>query len=347
MKLLTILSLFVPLSFQLVPANNNLILPEIEIRSFLSIDDSTKIKLKESHPVHFVGNKKGTFVTYSSSNGETLGSLLLKEDAVESFYLGNFKPFESGVEDFYCASPIDFFKSEVELNEFLLSSPDESISFEDYSLDSLAVSHNDSSKYFPVDQNRFLKKEAGSTYYEGMLKEVPNYMNTMFNNNGCSPTSAAMYFSFIDAASSTASNLFVPNMPLKHTDDMSRVNSLIKDIGNNYFGTTNNGGTPRNKIAPGMVSYLSSHNIRGYKGYTTNDYSDFFYSINYAANPCVLSINNDTGNTGHSMLGIGTKDIWGSPTVKEWVFAQAVYNDRMETIGIPSTKVVQYYLIHK
>lgn len=314
-----------------------------EVKSYLSIRDDQDIKLSSRKKVFF-DEKMGYFQSYSNEKDEIIGSLLIRNEGrtnyVEAYYYGDFQPFDDEDELVYCASPLDFFDSKKEAKEFEKSLNNELNPNLVSSSYSLYDNHSDASKYFKIDLDRFLKKEAGSTYYEGILKEVPNYMNTMYNHKGCSPTTAAMYFAFIDRASDEARNLFVPDMPLSHTQDMNRVNNLIKEIGDKYFFTTSSNGTYTNVIASQTAKFLNDRRLYDYKGFVTNQYDDFFYAINYAGNPCHLSI------PGHSMLGIGTKDIWGSPTNPKWVTCQAVYNDTMATVGVPATKIVEYYLIH-
>lgn len=311
--------------------------------AYLSIDDTKEIRVASSKKIFFE-NEIGTFRTYESSDGEILGSILTKGTgsslSVEAYYLGDFKPFSSSNDSLFYVTPLDFFKSRNDALAF--ENSDYFKSFSSSKISPLAdYPHDDATKYFPVNLDTHLKREGGSTYYEGLLiKDVPNYMNTIYNHMGCSPTTAAMYFAYIDRASQVAHNLFNPDMPLKHTDDINRVNDLIKYIGDKYFNTTTNG--TYTYLIPGQTAkYLNNHGLYGYKGFTTTSYEDFFYSISYAANPCHLTI------PGHSMLGIGTKDVWASQTTPRWVTCQAVYNDTMAIIGIPATKVTEYYLIHK
>lgn len=313
------------------------------IRAYLSIDGAKEFRVSSSQKIFFK-NEIGIFRTYEGADGEILGSILTKGTgsslSIEAYYLGDFKPFSFTNNPIFYVTPLDFFNSR---NDALLfENSDYFKSFSSSRITSLAdYPHDDATKYFPVNLDTHLKREGGSTYYEGLLiKDVPNYMNTMYNHMGCSPTTAAMYFAYIDRASRVANNLFNPDMPLKHTDDINRVNNLITYIGDNYFKTTTIG--TYTYLIPGQTAkYLNDHGLYGYKGFTTTRYEDFFYSISYAANPCHLSI------PGHSMLGIGTKDVWASPTTPRWVTCQAVYNDTMATIGIPATKVTEYYLIHK
>lgn len=74
----------------------------------------------------------------------------------------------------------------------------------------------------------------GSSIY---IDGVPEYYNSpsqflVYKTVGCSPTAGAMLTSFYDMNCSYFNNLYAPNLPMKHEQDISRVRNAINSIRN-------------------------------------------------------------------------------------------------------------------
>ena len=50
------------------------------------------------------------------------------------------------------------------------------------------------------------------------------------------------------------------NLPIRHTDDKSKVDMFIRHLGDNYFNTTNTG-TSRTNISTGYDNYFFDHSL--------------------------------------------------------------------------------------
>lgn len=204
----------------------------------------------------------------------------------------------------------------------------------------------DSSKFFPVDVGQHLTSEHNHYIAYSRIIDVPNYMNTQFNNNGCSPTAMAMYLSYIHRSCPEANSLVeLTNndyLPLKHTDNMALVNSFIHYLGVHYLHTDNEGTFPIN-IRSGNNAYLYDH---GYHLYSVErqgpEYYDTFQKvINKTANPVQIDL------LGHSETAIGYRRIYANQNIKDLVIVHPVSNDMMLEIEIESSLIKHYYAIRR
>lgn len=119
------------------------------------------------------------------------------------------------------------------------------------------------------------------------LTGVPEYYNSpekynVFKNGGCTPTAVLMMMSYYDRNCAYFSDLYEPNLPLKHDEDINRVNSSIKEVGKQLGTSEENGDTYTDLIAGGINKFL------------LNNYKDVYmanriYNIN-VNNICELGL---------------------------------------------------------
>ena len=114
-------------------------------------------------------------------------------------------------------------------------------------------------------------KTYSSSYGSSMYIEgVPSYYNSpdekyvVFPGGGCVPTAAAMLLSFYDRNCSYFSSLYTPDLPLNHDEDVDRVNSVIKELGNDML-INSEGGVPDNRTVTGISTYLIEHGKQAFK----------------------------------------------------------------------------------
>lgn len=201
----------------------------------------------------------------------------------------------------------------------------------------------DSSKYFSISNISNNQYIYSSSYLnEVKLLNVPNYMNTQFNNMGCCPTSAAMFFAYLEdnGYSYLANNL---DLPVSHTDDTSLVNNFIYYLGNSYFRTTN-AGTSLNYISTAYENYLYDCGYSSYYCTTSTNYNNFYNSIYSAGLPVHITL--DYGTYYHDVLGIGTKTIYNGTSNSYYAIVNFAYNDSMEEVVVSSDIIYRFYLLH-
>lgn len=305
---------------------------------------SENVYPKELSLVHFKSGN-GVLISYTNSK-KIVGSILFEPNGedycIAAIYKGNSIPFT--LDSNYCLSPFDFVTKE-EFSTSKLQNP----------LDSPTIYNNTSaikdsgrarynqqstSDFFSVDLSTHLYMYSAYYLSETRILNVPNYMNTMFNHNGCVPTTAAMYFSFLDRECPGENNLIDGTLPLHHTENISAVNSFISLLGNDYFYTTTRG-TYNNKIAPGFSNYLKSKGLDSYNAYNFTDFSDYVSIIRDTANPIPITL-----NINHEVLGIGYKILPTNTGATNYAIANYVYNDSMEEVTFPISNVSFYTEIH-
>lgn len=329
---------------------NNII--GMNVKDYFFVDSPVSIKSKKD--VYF-DTGKGFYLEFNNNENKQVGSMVFKPVnntfKMVCSYEGDFKPFNDD-NNYYVVADKYVTKNEFKLlnkynNDFYSSRR----MFKNTRIVS-------SSKYFNMkDQNGSLKKSltivGGSSGGLTKINNVPNYMNTQYNNNGCSPTTAAMYFSFLyrNFEYTKAKNITDNrNMPLNHTDNTSLVDSYIRYIGDNYFYTSNEG-TNRNNIINGYNRYLSQRGYSNYKVHTTLNVEEFTNTIYNAANPVHISVDYSTGGA-HSLLGIGYRSMYSAGMgAQTYIIANAVSNNQMTevtfSIDDSFTKLANFYLIHK
>jgi len=219
--------------------------------------------------------------------------------------------------------------------------------------DYFGVTYSDESytkdNYFKINNlDNTLYTYSSSYLNEIKITNVPNYMNTMFDNNGCVPTAAAMYFAYLEDnnINNICNNL---NLPLKHTFDTNKVNNYIYDLGANYFYTTIDGTLPKN-IASGYIKYLNDHNLSNYTLDVSKNYSDFLYSIKNCALPVPTSLkfyNQNNALCYHSALGIGIKSIFNKSKNDDFIIFNFAWSNKMEEFALTVDFIRQFYFIHK
>lgn len=189
-------------------------------------------------------------------------------------------------------------------------------SYEDYDgedFSNLKVVYNgiqyNSSNYFAInDLNNKFYKYSSSYLNEASLLNVPNYMNTVYNGNGCAPTSAAIYFAYLeDNGYSILANY--RDLPVSHTDDKEKVNNFIEYIGDSYFDTDNEG-TYRTAVQPGFNKYLDDHKYGEYYCEVNKNYDEYRNSIANFGLPVSISMKHPVHQSNHNLVGIGFREIF-------------------------------------
>lgn len=306
-----------------------------------------------AHPVkvqkiHFIDGD-GALITYSDSKS-IVGSILYKPYennafAVEAIYKGNdyfVNPWNN-----YYLSPFDYVtktefyrsvRNTYSLNETANSSyclPN-TVKKEKVRRSLLYPVQN----YFSIDLSSHVYMYSATYLSETKILNVPNYMNTMYSHQGCVPTTAAMYFSFIDRESPANGSIVDGYLPLNHTDNTQAVNAFITLLGDNYFQTTNQG-TPSSNVASGFTSYLHSRGYSSYQAYNFMAYDEYVSIIRDTGNPVPLTINNH-----HEVLGIGYRILPTNIGVNNFVTANYVYDNSMQQVTFPMSQVTFYTQIH-
>lgn len=293
------------------------------------------IHLFDAYSIRFADDA-GYYLEFMNKQ-EAIGSILVKGDllnqySVQAIYEPGFKPFKDN--ERFCVNPFEF-KTFEEASFMSLTI--------DYSYLGVTYSNNiiNKSNYLGIsDIGSKVYTYASSYLNESKIQDVPNYMNTQFNNNGCSPTTAAMYFAYLED-NGYAQLAGYRNLPLKHTSDRSKVDSFIKYVGG-FFGTNNNG-TDRNNIPSGYISYFETNGIKNIKSDISKNYMDFDNSIRHCALPVHVSIG---GDTNHSVLGIGRKEVLTNQGANRFIIANFAYNNSMSEVSFTVDIVRQFYFNH-
>lgn len=289
-------------------------------------------------------NNKGSFVRYYN-NDEIIGSILYKEKNIDAIFYSDYLPFDGDIDEYYCITPYEFVKKD----EYVYTNSDEIfINSNSIIYDDISVYEND---YFKIyNKNSLIYTYSSSYLNETKLLNVPNYMNTMFDNNGCVSTTAAMYFSYLYRNSTQASNILTSALPLKHTDDKLAVDNFIYSLGLNYFNTTTEG-TSWSDIVPGYNKYLYSRNIYDFscKEYKPSyvSYNSLYNFILNTANPFQVSLDYKKNNKTirHATLGIGVKSIFDGNKNSYFIDVNAVKDNVMTEVSYVFDYVRSFYFL--
>lgn len=299
------------------------------IKEILNSNDNISYSLKEN----IKSNNNGlNLIKYYNKNNKLLGSIIAKEKEIEAIY------YENSPSDEELLNFINFKENNI---EYIYDYDNE------ITTNSLEVNEND---YFKIDNKDELLYSYSSTYLnEIKLKNVPNYYNSQFNNRGCSPTTALMYFAYMKKYSSEASNLLPFDFPLYHDDHKDLIDSYIKNIGTDYFYTSINKGTFPHNIVAGYNKYFIERNL-DYKCtsyfYSFDIYNDVRNLISIAANPLHVKITRED-DTNHSCLAIGAKSIYDGNKNTYYITVNDVANNYSNVTTYKLSYFTGYYLIKK
>lgn len=347
---LLLVSLATSTSFVTITKNTNVFDDgEIKISNYSLQDLTSKLLVYvEANENTYISNitkiyfddSEGYFIEFES-DGMKLNSITIKGDytnfEVYSIYEPGVIPFKES--ERFCISPVEFALKPSELDSEQYSVNTNS----DYSWGGVTYEQDTiDSTLFPAISNVNEKLYFYSSSYlnEVSIKNVPNYMNTQYNNNGCAPTAAAMYLAYLEdnVYNNICNNL---NLPIRHTDDKSKVDMFIRHLGDNYFNTTNTG-TSRTNISTGYDNYFFDHGLGNYRCEVSKSYFQFVESIYNCALPVPISI-----FPRHSVLGIGYKDIFNGTKTDKFIIANYIYNNKMSEVAFNVNELRQFYFIHK
>lgn len=293
-----------------------------------------KSSLMKQEKIYF-NNGAGYFITYSKENNDILGSILYEPNKtgwkINSYYKGSYVPFNKD-EKYYFDG------------EFLTSN--EKLKSIDTIVNTTGVTFGnviDSKYYFPINNIKNSDYYIYSSSYMQEIKilNVPSYMNTQFNNNGCVPTTAAMFFSYLeDNNFDIIFNSLYKNLPIKHIDNTNKVNNFIKYLGEDFF-ETDDFGTYWSSIPVGYEKYLDYTSFANYSVYSSNNYNEYINAIWKAKNPVHVSANK------HSFLGIGYCEIQQNDGNKSrFIIGNRAANNEMVEFSINVDSVRTFYFIH-
>lgn len=271
--------------------------------------------VERTQTIHFA-NGDGYWQSFSS-NGKTVGSLLFQPSdsgySLLSSYTGDFCPVEEGKD--YCLSPLDF----VARDEFEKSIAKSNAQIASAASSTSLTDNTDPSSYFDVTSggsvDSRLYQYTSSEFNEAKIKDVPQYLNQLYGSEGCVPTSAAMYFAYLEDIPEYSNIADHRDLPLDYYDDKAKVDSFIQYLGNNYFDTKD--GTYPEKVVPGLDDYLTDHGYGSYKANQSSYSSEFQNAIVNAANPALILLQDTWGQVKHCVLGIGFKMIQGNGAYDE------------------------------
>lgn len=307
------------------------------------IIDGENASISNITKIYFESYNEGYFIEFEK-DGKPLESILVKktesEFEVYAIYESGIVPFDD--EERYCLSPFEFSTSLPEYEPILTTS-----AVIDYSYSGISFSDNvtPTSSYLKINDVSSHQYIYSSSYLsEVKLLNVPNYMNTQYCHKGCTPTTAAMYFAYLEDNGYGILTDY-RYLPIKHTDDVDKVNNYIRYLGDSYFDTSCSDGTYRTKIPSAYNLYFSTH---GYPSIYTNvskNYNEYTNSIYNCALPVPMSIFTD--NIGHSVLGIGYRQVSSNTGMSYFLTANYVYNDVMSEVTFSSDILRQFYFLHK
>lgn len=178
--------------------NNSLVdesLTKLENELKIYINEGENAKISSVKEIYF-GEEIGYFFGFKNKE-EKLESLIIKGDfenyEVLFIYDKNDVPINEGEK--YFISPFEFsvenpfLEKKINLNTQTFNV----IDYEYPGIDLNGVTI-DSNSYFKINNISSKQYKYLSSYLtEVKMKNVPNYMNNQFNNNGCFPTSFAMF----------------------------------------------------------------------------------------------------------------------------------------------------------
>lgn len=313
----------------------------IQLRNNLSLHINDDVVIKNVQNYYF-NNENCYFVDLVNEENKEY-SVIMNSD------ISNFKIYIIFNDD--SSNYIDSETANGAYDEDNISLASSSSSTLDYSTLGVVFDNNiiSSSKYFTISNIGSKRTSYASSYLnEVKINDVPNYMNTMYNGNGCVPTTAAMYFAYLeDNGYSTICG--GRNLPVSHTDNTSLVNSYITYLGDNYFNTDNSG-TYRSQIPGGYDDYLDDVGCGSYYTEVSKNYNEFYNSIYNCGLPVPISIQATTSSGssfGHAVLGIGARSLFSNNTNTYYITANYVSNSEMEVVSFSVDLVRQFYFIHK
>lgn len=304
----------------------------------LFVDRSTNAKLTTVEKI----NKTNNLYYVSFDNGSsTANKLLVFKNKIDIKVLAILNSNSYLDNDLLCSWDELFSSTTNSKNKALINDDDKGVAYGGVSIEV--------DKYFPVGSpNHRIYNYSASYLQEQKIKDVPAYKNTQWVNseglaNGCVPTTAAMYFAFLEdtCCPEICDNR---NLPVDYNENSSLVESFITNLGNNYFYTDNTG-TYWSNIAPGYKKYLQRHSYYSYNVTYSNNYDDYYNATINAVNPVHISLATD--DIYHSCLGIGIKNIFNGTETKRFVVTN--YN----SINIPDEYtfsvdlIRQFYFIHR
>lgn len=203
--------------------------------------------------------------------------------------------------------------------------------------------------YIPIENKHENIYTYSSTYLsENKLINVPNYIN-QYSGYGCSPTTAAMYFVYLQNNGYPELTDY-KNLPVNYSDDLDKVNDYIRYIGDNYFYTRDYEGTYITNIYNGYNKYLEDRDFEEYRCYITKNYNEYYNSIVNVGLPVHVSLNLDgliTGGRNHDVLGIGNREVTSDKGVERFLLCNKVANNEATEFYITVDKVRQFYIIHR
>lgn len=310
---------------------------DVNINEFFNYEG--EIKISKETKIYF-DTGIGYFITYEKQNNEILGSILYEPNnnswKINSCYTGDYVPFKEN-QIFYVAAD-KFVTLKEKMNNINTISSNGGVTYGEIV---------DSSKYFTVSNmiSSHLYQYSSSYLQETKILNVPNYMNSEFNNQGCVPTTAAMYYAYLE---DNGYNIINPstykNLPLKHTDDSSKVSGFINYLGNEYFYTDPNvnGGTNLINIIRGYNNYLIDNSFSNYFVNFNNNYNEYKNAIDNAANPIPVS------TTNHSVLGIGYKEIHQSNgDINRFIITNGSRDNTMEEIWYNVDLIERFFFVRR
>ena len=301
----------------------------------LNCNDKLKISYKEN--IYF-DYGEGYFISYSNYNDEIIGSILFEPTSdgwkINSIYNGSYIPFNQNEKYYVKGEFLTFNEKSNSIN--LIDSSNYGVTYGNTINKSL---------YFPMTISNSDYYFYGSSYLnETKILNVPSYMNTQFNNNGCVPTTFAMYLAFLeDNGYNVITKSEYSNLPIKHTDNRTKVDNFIYYLGNKYFATGKYGVSAKKSIiSPACDFYLDDAGFGEFKTYSSNNYNEYVNAIYYAKNPVHI------GFASHSALGIGYREIKQSNgEITRFVLANQAANDSMIEYYTNVDEVETFYFIHK
>lgn len=325
--------------------SKNIFLEKLTDEFKIYISNNSDAYVYDYEIIHFY-NDKGYFLKFKNDN-ENLESLLFKGNInnykVLAIYNSNFIPIENNKN--YCIDPTYFVDKTTFYNNLNIVSNDD--------FTELGVTYEktiDSSRYLKINSIEEKVNEnltLDSSQYD--INGVPNYINSLYNHEGCAPTSAAMYFAYL-------SNNGYENMtdniiyPLKHNDNKILVEKLIKKIGDNYFNTkvhgvdSDMGGTNSEDIIKGYTKYYFDYGYDNYTCHQSKNFNELMNSIENCAIPVHTSIK---VSRGHSLITYGYKRVTNGGSTSGFIMTNYADDSISTTVNFSVDYVRCFYFIYK
>lgn len=310
----------------------------------LYIKDGENSFIDNHYEIDF-GTSKGYLFEFKNNKNENLESVLIE---------GNYKDYEV-----LCIYDYEYKFNYESINAFLESfkSKENDIvlansyydyngdDYPDFRIENNGIQYN-STNYFKINdlEDKFYRYSS-SYLNETSLLNVPNYMNTMYDGYGCIPTSIAIYFAYLeDNGYSILANY--NNLPVSHSEDIEKVNSFIKYIGNLYLDSTDTG-TYRTAVQPGFNKYLDDHKYGQYECEVSKNYDEYRNSISNFGLPVSISMKYSGTTYYHNLVGIGFREIFNGTNTETFIVANEVDKYKETTLIFNTNCVRQFYFIHK